>query len=182
MKTLIEAAHRFERLQAITQEDSEELAVQESLEQIGSVSERVHIAIQTARTATGVDLSHASLKSLPGDIAGQYEVSSGSVALEEDLLLDRDETKLTHVATHEAWHKAHHRQAGEVRIDHDFEEGLTELATAETTGETIAYPTEVGMVDTVASRAGTTRTNLVRLFKEGDAETLNDYHREGLAA
>ncbi len=172
MTTLLEAARRLE-------DQDQSLEVPNAPE----ASDRIHEAITTARRATSIDVGNATLKALPGYTAGLFHRGSTQIELEEDLLLDRDPNVFAHVAVHEAWHKANQQRSDGVAVaDNGFNEGLTELATAETTGNTRAYAAEVSKVSTIASRAGTTRNNLVRLFQRGDNKEINKIRQTSLAA
>ena len=140
-----------------------------------ALAQEVRTSVLNATQITGINIAQAKLDTLPDDIAGTFNTANNEIKVDRNIVMSdhRD-----HVLIHESWHAKNHQLSKGVSIDSAFEEGLTELASKETTHKTIAYDEEQKLVDKVALQVNTTREKLVLLFKEGQNEELNGYFQE----
>ena len=143
------------------------------------VSEQISAGIRAARTATGIDVSDAEVKDLPGDIAGEYHLDTKQIRADVEVMTSENRKLVEHVLTHEAWHAANKERGDkEVIRETNFEEALTEAATAQTTGQIRAYQEHAHLVDEVAVVTGGTRGELIELFMRGENEGLNERYEQ----
>lgn len=136
-------------------------------------------AIRETRTATTANLANADVRNLGGDTAGLYTLSSKEIALDPTALIDPETT--LQVGIHEGMHyKNKVNGDNEVIADVDFEEALTESATARVTGEVRAYLDLVPMVGEVADATDHTRDELLNLFEAGKNAELNALYQKAV--
>ncbi len=155
--------------------DVEVLEVEGGGSEVTFIAQNIRDALQMAREATGLDLSSAEIRDLPGNTLGMYEPGSDRTSIDEDVLKS---DYLGQVVTHEGLHGKNRKKSRGIRLASDFEEGLTEESAALKTGKKIAYPEERAKVAAIASHVGKTRRHLLELFQSGENEQLNEYYED----
>ncbi len=141
---------------------------------VSEIAEQIFAGIEAAKAATGIDVADAEVKDLPGDIAGEYHLDTKKIKADVNVMASGNARLIEHVLTHEAWHAANKARGDKAVIgDVNFEEALTEAATAETTGQVIAYQEHAHLIGDVAVEVGVTRGKVIELFKNGENGKLN---------
>ena len=128
-----------------------------------------------AQEKLGVYIGNSEVTDLPGTIAGQYHLGTKEKKFDEDFLITQTSNRVMHVILHESYHQANKERGDDQLIsDVGVEEALTELATAEISGKTIAYQREIDQLRLNASREALSIFSLVELYKQGQNAKINN--------
>ncbi len=166
-----------------------------SKESVDEAYERMREVRAGIRRATG-EFVNPLVKSLPGNVVGQYNRGSKQEYLDDGLLRavlngTESEKKAVHVVTHE---RAHAWGDGERHIDHDLEEAIVERHATQRAAlamgggqEQLAYHEHSHLLDRVVSNAiaegqSVTHDRIVEMFLEGDNEDVEQINRWHQAA
>lgn len=127
----------------------------------------------------GFDIGNDKFTNLTSGVLGQYNVELDTSEYSATLIAEDnapDLEKARHVILHENKHRLNRAKSKGIRIIDSLwgEEPLAELATAEHTGQTIAYQTQIDHARDMYYNAGIPINIAVKWYEEGDNKKIND--------
>lgn len=154
-------------------------------ENAGTIAEILTRAKARAETALG-EVIDPEIADLPPGTLGDCHSQTGTIRLAADSIpvspediapaqtrvVLPDEKKLTHAMIHEGTHRMRFAASND-NLPEETEEGLTELATEEDTGNTMAYAEYVSNTRAMAARVGLPIGTLTTDYKTGNIKHIN---------